>query len=242
MHAQADLTRKKLRRPHRRLLSTQVAEILREEILSGRFHAGQRLIEEQLCEELGVSRGPLREALSELEKSGLVYSEPHRGSFVYEFSLDDVIEMLTLRELIEPRVAEMAMEVNATRIAESLEASIEKMRRAAERDERSEAAKAHTQFHGVFYLESQNRLFKRLWDELAPMFRLNLVVFQTTFHSLSDLPHQHAHITNAASSGDLARLDDAIRNHFYMGEKRLVTELLGMRRQVMSSQEDPHEA
>ena len=71
-----------LARPSVRLLQTQTARILREAILSGRLPQGGRLNELDLSRELGISRGPLREALRILEEDGLVESSPYRGARV----------------------------------------------------------------------------------------------------------------------------------------------------------------
>jgi DNA-binding GntR family transcriptional regulator len=214
-----------LKQPIRKLLSVQVAEILREAILCKRLAPGQRLIEEQLCQELSVSRAPIREALSELEESGLVYSEPHQGRFVYEFGVDDAIEMMTLRELIEPYVVKRAMTHNGLKVVELLKASLAEMFRSAAANDEVGTARAHTEFHGIFYRESEHRLFTRIWDQLAPVIRLNLLAYQTKYYRLQDLPKEHEKIAAVANSGDVIKLDEVVREHFSFRGARLVTVL-----------------
>ena len=72
----------------------QVTEILRTAIISGRFEPGERLIESALSTELGTSRGPVREALRQLENEGLVMSFPYRGAVVLGVSDEEVHEVL----------------------------------------------------------------------------------------------------------------------------------------------------
>lgn len=74
---------------------------LRHEILSGALEPGERLIEEQLTQRFGISRGPLREALRPLGHQGLVEHLPRRGGRVAELSAADVEELFELRDILE---------------------------------------------------------------------------------------------------------------------------------------------
>jgi DNA-binding GntR family transcriptional regulator len=78
-----------------------VVEALRESILSGERPAGSRLNLDEIAEELGVSRMPVREALKQLETEGLVTIYPHRGVEVSELTLDDIEEIFGIRTLLE---------------------------------------------------------------------------------------------------------------------------------------------
>src|SRR6202521_5912686 len=88
--------------PTERSLRQQVASSLRDAILSGSLKPGQRLVEEEISQGMHTSRGPLREALRQLEQEGLVMSVPYRGSFVSRISTLEVIEVLIpLRSTLE---------------------------------------------------------------------------------------------------------------------------------------------
>src|SRR3569832_1703148 len=82
----------------RRTVAADAAEILRQRILTGDLRSGQPIRQEQIAQELGVSRIPLREALKPLEAEGFVTIEPHKGAVVSTLSLADVAEQ------VEPRV------------------------------------------------------------------------------------------------------------------------------------------
>ena len=86
-------------------LSEQVAETLRERIISGLLPAGSKLNERELSTELQVSRIPLREALPLLEAEGFIHSEARRGSVVHTFTLRDATEVFDLRLRLEPFAA-----------------------------------------------------------------------------------------------------------------------------------------
>lgn len=82
-------------------LREQTAAALREDIATGRLRPGARLVERQLCEEFGVSRPTLREALRQLEAEGLVVSVPHRGPTVAVISSEEARELYEVREALE---------------------------------------------------------------------------------------------------------------------------------------------
>lgn len=82
-------------------LRHQVQDALRNEIVSGRFKPGERLVEQQLCAALDVSRTSLREALRQLEAEGLVQQVPHRGSVVASVSATDALQIYDVRGALE---------------------------------------------------------------------------------------------------------------------------------------------
>ena len=94
---------------------------LRREIATGGLRPGEQVLQEALAEQFGVSRVPLREALKILEGEGQVTYHPHRGYFVAELSVDDLVEVYRIRELLEAE----AIRVGAPRATESERAAIE---------------------------------------------------------------------------------------------------------------------
>lgn len=88
----------------------QVVREIREAVRVGRLVPGQRLVEADLTQELGVSRGPLREALSRLAAEGLVEIEPYKGATVRRMTREDVIDLFRVREALEGQAARLAAE------------------------------------------------------------------------------------------------------------------------------------
>lgn len=78
-------------------------------ISSGRYPAGSRLDEQQIAEELGVSRTPLREAISKLGKDGLVEHRPYRGNFVRLFTAKEVFDLYEVRKSLETTAVRLAV-------------------------------------------------------------------------------------------------------------------------------------
>src|SRR5580698_10994898 len=84
-----------------RNLPDQLADQLAIMIATGELKPGQRVFEKKICEMKGVSRIPVREALRLLQAQGIVRTEPNRGTYVTEFTSDEMYEMLELRLAVE---------------------------------------------------------------------------------------------------------------------------------------------
>ncbi|MGL4650671.1 MAG: GntR family transcriptional regulator [Caldilineaceae bacterium] len=87
--------------PISRTLSEQAADQLRQAILHGQLHPGQRVIEQEIAEALALSRGPVRDALRILQNEGLITINPYRGASVAQLTLRDAEEIYSLRETLE---------------------------------------------------------------------------------------------------------------------------------------------
>src|SRR5206468_6815116 len=128
-----------------------VHEHLREEILSGRLGAGAELQEVALSTELGVSRGPIREAIGRLAAEGLVTVRPRRGAVVRSLSKDEFLELYQVREALEMMAVRLAVPKLEPDDVAQLEQLIETMSGHAERGEVAEFFAANVAFHGRIF-------------------------------------------------------------------------------------------
>lgn len=90
-------------------LPDRVCQALREAILKGKFEPGERIVQEEIANSLGVSRMPVREALRKLEAEGLIQIEPNRGAVVKSLSLEDIEEIYLLRSVLEKMAVEESL-------------------------------------------------------------------------------------------------------------------------------------
>ena len=91
-------------------LTTDLKLKIEEDILSGKFRKGSKLVEQAICDEYQVSRTPVREALSQLEAEGLVESIPNRGCFVVGISDKEMDDIFILRKIYEVQATMWAIE------------------------------------------------------------------------------------------------------------------------------------
>jgi DNA-binding GntR family transcriptional regulator len=140
-------------------LAARATDVIREQILSGRWEGGERLVETTLARELGVSRGPIREAFAQLTAEGLVESGPRVGVTVVHLDPSDVTDIYELRIALETlSVRSIARDREShVRALSSLRTLIERMRRAAIGGDTSAVVSTDLKFHGELCRMSGNR-------------------------------------------------------------------------------------
>jgi DNA-binding GntR family transcriptional regulator len=187
-------------------------DAIREQIVEGSLAPGARVGQAELADQLGISRGSVREALRRLAGDGLVEFEVNRGFFVADFGLEVVLERLEARLLLEPQIARLA----AGRRTEADLAAL----RAAIRDERaastSEAAHdASRAFHLALAAATHNEQLWRLVDGLwiADVGRRLLARRYATPSWQADDAREHEEILDAVAAGDAARAEEVVRRH-----------------------------
>lgn len=169
-------------------IRTQTLEKLREAISEGYFQPGQRLLERELCEELGVSRTSLREALRQLESEGLVSTIPHHGPIVAKMTLKDAEEIYQVREVLECLASRLfALNADEAQAAELAEAVKDLEQKSRQNDIRG-FLHVKKRFYEVLFAGSGNRILYSFHRSL--MARVN--VLRQTSLSLSGRVRQSA--------------------------------------------------
>ena len=133
-----------------------VFNTLRDAILTGKLVPGERLMENQLAEKLGVSRTPIREALRMLELENLVELVPRKGAQVLDMSEDDIINVLEVRSVLEGLGVELACKrMNAEQLQKLKEAQ-KTFERACSAQSLEQMAEADEKFHEIIFNASGN--------------------------------------------------------------------------------------
>jgi DNA-binding GntR family transcriptional regulator len=197
---------------------------LREEILSGVLEPGTELQEVALSENLGVSRGPIREAIGRLAAEGLVTVRPRRGAIVRALSTEEFLEAYQVREALEV----MAVRLAVPRLMEGdlavLEAYIDEMTACAERADTQGFFEANTGFHRAFFDVSGNRMLTDLYRALCSQidrYRLrSLELRGNVQRSIAE----HKAILRAARAGDVERAVHLVSEHIRVPQIRLHVE------------------
>jgi DNA-binding GntR family transcriptional regulator len=161
-----------LRPVERRVLRHEVLHGLRTRIVEGEIAPGTRLLEIPLATRLGVSRGPIREALRQLEQEGLVEFEPHRGAVVVGVPDDEIETMYGIRALLEATAFARASRRIKPKDLEALDAIVEAMIVASEDADIERVTELDLEFHGRVVELSGLRYLRRLWTSIDGVVRL----------------------------------------------------------------------
>jgi DNA-binding GntR family transcriptional regulator len=194
-------------------LVDEVAQRLRERIYSGAFPPGTKLRQEQLAEQLRVSRTPLREALRVLERDGLVQSEPGRGVRVIEADPAALIEAYNLREAVDGVAARLAAEHATPADVDRLHAHLAVQRSTVDPWDAAAYTIANVEFHTMVMELSANRY---IMAEL-PLVRMTSQVFTPVMLVPEERGRaavaDHTSIVDAIAARDPQRAERLARAH-----------------------------
>ena len=140
----------------RRISPQALASAIRERVIRGQYPPGHRLTEDDLAEQYGVSRIPVREALRLLEGEGFVRVKPYSGTFVAELTAQDAADLLEIRGVLEPLAAARAAETRTNDHLEALRQILADGNAALAVDDLEQLAELNTQFHTLLTEASGN--------------------------------------------------------------------------------------
>ncbi|NLK00202.1 MAG: GntR family transcriptional regulator [Clostridia bacterium] len=187
--------------------------MLREAILNGKLRPGDRLVERELAEQLGVSRTPVREALRKLELENLVTHIPRKGVVVSEISRRDIIEILDIRASLEG----LAARIGATKVKDAdideLKGYHEKMEEAVRNQDGEELNESHDQFNKkILEIAASPRLTQMvssLWDYISRFTKMGYAVPGRTNMAMKE----HALLIDALAARDAEAAERIAEEH-----------------------------
>lgn len=191
-----------------------VYRVLRTAILDGSVPPGGQLREAHIAADLGISRSPLREALTRLEEEGLVVKIPFRGAFVVDVSAQDVAEIASIRLRVEPYAAELSMEALGGRERPRLMRTLEDLNRATEENDIPASIDAHLRFHRLFYDFCGHNILQNLWNGWESKLRLYFAVDHRSYSDVHDIAREHDEMAACVLKGDVDGFRREVAHHF----------------------------
>ena len=196
-----------------------VFENLRTAILDGNLKAGQRLMEVQLAEQLGVSRTPIREAIRKLELEGLVVMLPRKGAYVANMSFKDLIDVLEIRATLEGLAASLAAERRSDDDVVELEKLSKEFETCVREADVEGVLKKDVDFHEKIFLMANNKklyqLITSLWEQVH-RFR---VTYVSNYDASLSLVDEHNRILEAIKAGDTELAKKYATEHIELAEQ-----------------------
>ncbi|WP_455539083.1 GntR family transcriptional regulator [Terrisporobacter sp.] len=179
-----------------------VFENLRTAILDGDLKAGERLMEVQLAEQLGVSRTPIREAIRKLELEGLVVMLPRKGAYVANMSFKDLIDVLEIRASLEGLAGSLAAQRKRDENIEELEKLAREFEQCVRKADIEGVLKKDVEFHEKIFLMTNNKklyqLITSLWEQVH-RFR---VTYVSDYEASLSLVEEHNRILQSIKNGE----------------------------------------
>lgn len=201
-----------------------IAARLRESILEGRLQAGDRLIETELAEEHGTSRGPIREAFRELAREGLVVELPRRGTVVSTLTEHDLSEVYAVREALDVAAGRIVIAGASDEAIQRLETHLDALDAAPPQDGTYLDLAIHdVSFHRSLVALAENGRMARVYEQMLTQTMLLLRTaarYNPTLRT-SMRPDVHRNIVAALLARDEPAARAAIEDHYGYAEERL---------------------
>jgi DNA-binding GntR family transcriptional regulator len=215
-------------------ITSQVTNAIRQAVVSGEYEPGQKLSEAALSDHFGISRTPIREALKQLEREGLVEIIPRVGTCVSKPTEKELKELFTIKEVMEGLAAGLLAERGSIREIIEIEQAVISMEQAIEKADNKLFVEANNVFHKAILEGADNSKLSYLFSIL-----LNQIPYNRYVHLSIEVPNrleqsllEHKEVLEAIKKGDRNEAEEAMRKHvrasgLYLQtgiEKKLYTE------------------
>ena len=194
-------------------LSGQVREYILTKILNGEFEPGERLIEMKIAHQMQTSQAPVREAIRELEATGLLETLPNRGSRVRKVSNQELFDIYDVRAQLEGYAAEIVCEKKIS-ISNELTEAAERMIEAANRDELMLFSSINHEFHSIIIKNAGNEILLKTWQTLHIQIKTFLIADRQD-KNLLEMANSHYQIIEAFKVFDAPRARNEVINHIH---------------------------
>ena len=214
-----------LRVSKKKSLREEVYGSLKKSILNGKLKAGQRLIEEQLANQVGMSRTPVREAFHKLERDDLVVRLPKGGFAIREFTKEDVEEIFGIRSALETYAAYLATLNIAPDKLTILEKKIDELERVLDSGDNEKIVQLHTDFHEILYKTSKSKKLIGMIDNFHDYFYGYRLALLPTSAGFKTSIAEHRNILEAMKKKNPRLVERLVRNHLEKGRDLVLKEI-----------------
>ena len=211
--------------PGVQLLYQEVISYIFKEITNGRVLPGQRLTEENIAKELGVSRIPVREAFREMTRQGILVLEPRKGARVATWDANYLDDFGNVRIMIEGEAIKEAAERASNREFKQLIPLIENMQNAYDQNRLDDATEWDLKFHKQIVELSRNPVLISLYDSILLRIKMFMIVEKYIYpppQGYGIAADEHRSVVHSLLDGDEHRSRDLLQNHLSRSTSELI--------------------
>lgn len=196
------------------LLVESVLQTIIDAIVTNRLRPGEKLVETKLGDQLGVSRGPVREAFRRLEQMGLVEKIPYRGAFVSALTRQDVEELHNVREPLEGLAARLLAERRDPQVIATLESILTEMSQSEIANDRGRMIALDVDFHNALIESTEHKLLYEIWQIVSVRLRRFLYLKrERLYRNPAEAVQIHEPIMRAIAAGEAEQAELEARRH-----------------------------
>ena len=211
---------KNMGKEKRENLSNLVTRYIKDGIFEGKYTSNDQIKENCLAQELGISRAPVREAMKQLEREGVLYFIPNKGSFLVEITKKDRAEIFQIRVSLESDIIRILIEENrlTTKDFKKLEKMFLEMSRVARSDKEYirkviEIIKIDFEFHKYLWRKSESKHRCSILETLVFQLKMAMIHDTQLSNDLEESVLQHLDIIEALKSRNIDLAIMQLKNH-----------------------------
>ena len=202
-----------------------VFESLKQAIIKGQLKPGERLMEVQLAEKLGVSRTPVREAIRKLELEGLLIMVPRKGAYVSDVSIKDIIDVLEVRASLEGLAAFLAAERMTDKELIVLKEKAKEFIDALEVKNVEMMIEKDAEFHEFLFKITKNEKLMMIADSLSKQLQRFRAIYMNEYDNFEHIIHEHKNIIESLINRDSEKASKYAQQHIEHLKNYLVNQL-----------------
>lgn len=200
--------------PQQTSLRVQVANFLRDMILSGKLKPGEKVVERTLAKALGVGQATVREALQVLEHEGLIDKKANTASFVTQLSAERVTEIVEIRIELEPKAFALAHRKRTPADMDELRGLVARIEEGVAKNDYYQVSSSDLAFHQKVWSITGNQTLERILSQLCtPLFAYLMVFLSTSSSPLKERVNSHQILVDALVGADEEKAIQAARDH-----------------------------
>lgn len=199
-----------------------VFNTLRKAILSGDLKPGERLMEKQLAEKMGVSRTPIREAIRKLELEGFVVMVPRKGAQVADITEKDIQDVLEVRGALEGLAVRLACENMNEEDLNHLKQAMNGFSKASKNEDIDIMIEKDVEFHDIIFKATKNEKLIQIVNNLREQIHRYRVAYLKSFDDLRAIEEEHEQIVHAIESKDSSLAEQVAAMHIKNQEKAVI--------------------
>lgn len=201
-------------------LSNSLFADIREHIMNGKYSNGEKLTENKICSEFGVSRTPVREAFKQLELEGLIENIPNRGAFVIGLSEQDIHDIYELRKAIEIKAIKWAIERMAEEELKDLQESYDLMEFYTLKKDTEKVEDMNSNFHEIIYQSTHSRFLEHVLKSYQFYIMKTRRAALQVEDRLEEVLQEHKRILDAIYAKDIEEGKKAVIEHLTNSQRR----------------------
>jgi DNA-binding GntR family transcriptional regulator len=195
-------------------LRHQISDDIRQAIFEGKLKPGDRIREMDISKQMGVSRGPIREAMRVLELEGLLFSQPYKETVVAEFTKEEAIEVLIpIRLVIELFAIRKGVPLMSDQDLDHLSEIVNGMQLAADREDLLKLVDLDLSFHEYLVRMSKYDHVIGIWSSISSRIRLHFLFQGKMYEDLQEVWKEHIILLETLKQKNIAKLEQEMTQH-----------------------------